>query len=77
MCLKNIRELQGAVGPTANSVLAVEVRVRTHESVVDGAVEEGKAGDGVGGLMLQHVEVLAGLGFGVAGPHSPEETADL
>lgn len=53
----------------------------TANGAVDGsigsAIEEGEAGDVVGGRMLEHVQVLARLGLGVARPHAPEETAHL
>lgn len=53
----------------------------TANGAVDGsigsAIEEGEAGDVVGGRMLEHVQVLARLGLGVARPYAPEETAHL
>lgn len=38
--------------------------------VANGAVEEWEAGDGLGGRVLENVQVLARLGFGVTRPHA-------
>lgn len=46
-------------------------------SVVGGAVEKWEACDGVGGRMLQHVQVLARLRLGVSRPHAPEQASHL
>lgn len=45
--------------------------------VVGGAVEEREAGDRVGGRVLENVEILARLRFGIARPHSAEKPSDL
>lgn len=45
--------------------------------VAGSAVEEGEAGDGLGGRVLEHMQVLTGLRLGVARPHAPEEAAHL
>lgn len=60
-----------------NSMITHNSYLGNRLCIVGCTIEEGEAGDGLGGRVLEDVEVLAGLGLGVAGPHAAQQASHL